>query len=68
MSRRLPPGSECCGCCDGIEAETPQALFNRGGLSAILYRIGDYAQFRASLHAALSSAALPRRCRAAYAR
>jgi len=50
-----PPGSEACGCCDGIAAETPQGLFNRGGLSAIAYRIGDYAQFRASLHASLSS-------------
>ena len=48
---------ECCGCCDGIDAETPQGIDNRGGLSAIAYRIGDYAQFRASLHAALSSSA-----------
>jgi hypothetical protein len=46
----LPPGSEACGCCDGIVAETPQGLTNRGGLSAIAYRIGDYARFRASLH------------------
>ncbi len=51
----LPPGSEACGCCDGIAAETPQGLSNRAGLSAIRYRIGDYAKFRASLHAALSS-------------
>ena len=53
----LAPGSECCGCCDGIAAETPQGLDNRDGLSAIAYRIGDYARFRASLHAALSSSA-----------
>jgi hypothetical protein len=51
----LPPGSEACGCCDGIVAETPQGLTNRGGLSAIAYRIGDYARFRASLHVSLSS-------------
>jgi hypothetical protein len=51
----LPPGSEACGCCDGIVAATPQGLNNRGGLSAIAYRVGDYAQFRASLHASLSS-------------
>ena len=55
---------ECCGCCDGIAAETPQGIDNRGGLSAIAYRIGDYAQFRASLHAALSSSDLPRALRA----
>ncbi|MBR0774296.1 putative baseplate assembly protein [Bradyrhizobium diazoefficiens] len=53
----LPPGSESCGCCAGVEAETPQGISNRYGLSAIAYRIGDYAQFRDSLHAALSSAA-----------
>jgi hypothetical protein len=51
----LPAGSEACGCCDGIAAETPQGLSNRAGLSAIRYRIGDYAKFRASLQAALSS-------------
>lgn len=50
-----PPGSEACGCCDGIAAETPQSLDNRPGLSALAYRIGDHAQFRASVHASLSS-------------
>ncbi len=50
-----PPGSEACGCCDGIAAETPQGLDNRPGLSALAYRIGDHAQFRASIHASLSS-------------
>jgi uncharacterized phage protein gp47/JayE len=53
----LPAGSESCGCCAGVEAETPQGISNRYGLSAIAYRIGDYAKFRDSLHAALSSAA-----------
>ncbi|MFO1086040.1 MAG: putative baseplate assembly protein [Reyranellaceae bacterium] len=52
------PDSECCACCDGITAETPQGIFNRAGLSTVLYRIGDYAQFRSSLHTALSSSAL----------
>ncbi len=51
----LPLGSEGCGCCDGVAQETPQNPVNRAGLSAIAYRIGDYAEFRASLHAALSS-------------
>jgi hypothetical protein len=50
-----PAGSEACGCCDGIVAETPQGISNRGGLSAIAYRIGDYPRFRASLQASLSS-------------
>lgn len=58
LKRNVPPpvpGSECCDCCEGVEAETPQAIANPVGLSQIGYRVGDYAQFRASLHAALSS-------------
>ncbi|WP_422003425.1 putative baseplate assembly protein [Reyranella sp.] len=55
----LAPGTECCDCCDGIAAETPQGIDNRGGLSAIAYRIGRHPQFRASLQAALSSSAFP---------
>lgn len=54
-----PPGTETCGCCDGIATSTPTGLFNRAGLSAIAYRIGDYAQFKESLQAGLSSAAFP---------
>lgn len=49
------PGSECCDCCEGVEAQTPQGIANPVGLSRIGYRVGDHAQFRASLHAALSS-------------
>ena len=51
----VPPGLDTCGCCDGIAASTPAGLFNRAGLDAISYRTGDYAQFRESLHAGLSS-------------
>jgi hypothetical protein len=54
-----PPGTECCHCCEGVAAATPQGLSNREGLSAIAYRIGDHAQFRASLHALLSNPAFP---------
>ena len=56
----VPPGTETCGCCDGIAASTPTGLFNRAGLNAISYRIGDYAQFRESLQAGLSSSAFPK--------
>lgn len=54
----LPPGSEACGCCEGIDTATPQAHDNRHGLSAIAYRIGGYAQFRESLLAGLSESRL----------
>lgn len=48
-------GSELCGTCQGVAAQTPQALYNRDGLSAIRYRIGEHADFRASVQAALTS-------------
>jgi hypothetical protein len=48
------PGSECCGCCEGVAVETPRAIENRGGLAAVAYRIGDHARFRDSLMASLS--------------
>src|SRR5262249_54858632 len=54
----IPPGTENCGCCQGVESDTPVRIFNRAGLSAIAYRIGAYTQFRASLHAGLSTAEL----------
>jgi hypothetical protein len=50
---------EACGCCTGIRPETPLPLDNRPGLPAIAYRIGRHAEFRASLHAALSSSQFP---------
>src|SRR6476469_1459563 len=51
----IAPGTETCDCCEGIDASTPQGIDNRPGLSAIAYRIGEYAQFRESMLAGLSS-------------
>jgi hypothetical protein len=50
-----------CGCdaCRGIDDETPLAIENRPGLSAIRYRVGDHARFKESLLAGLSRAQLP---------
>jgi hypothetical protein len=60
MTKTLPaPGTETCGCCAGIDASTPQAVENRMGLSAIAYRIGEYAQFKESMLAGLSSSEFP---------
>lgn len=53
------PGTETCACCAGLGPATPLALFNRDGLGAISYRIGDHARFKASLVAGLSSARYP---------
>ena len=60
MSKTLmPPGTETCGCCDGVEPSTPETVDNRTGLSSISYRIGEYAQFYESLLAGLSSSDYP---------
>ena len=48
-----------CGCCEGISVETPVRVFNRPGLPAITYRVGDYAKFKESLITRLSGKALP---------
>ncbi|RFM26943.1 putative baseplate assembly protein [Deminuibacter soli] len=44
-----------CGCCDGVSAETPQAITNRPGLSAVAYRTGTRQTFKESLLARLTS-------------
>ena len=48
-----------CGCCEGVSAETPVALQNRPGLSAIAYRVGTHSTFRETLHARLSGSGQP---------
>lgn len=48
-----------CGCCAGISADTPVAIDNRPGLSALVYRVGTYHSFRQSLLARLSDARWP---------
>ena len=44
-----------CGCCAGIDAETPALVYNRPSLQSIQYRVGKHSQFRESMIAALSS-------------
>ncbi len=43
-----------CGCCEGNEQLTPQALANFSGLSALRYRIGTHYSFKESMLIALS--------------
>ena len=45
-----------CGCCAGLEAQTPQSVGNRPGLSTLVNRVGVHSQFKASMLAQLSSA------------
>jgi len=48
-----------CGCCAGIDSETPGPIHNVPGLPAIAYRVGTYAHFKESLLARLSSSSYP---------
>ena len=50
---------DTCGCCEGIEQETPVQITNRPGLQAVAYRVGNYSKFRDSLLAALSDPRFP---------
>jgi len=51
--------AEACGCCRGIESVTPLPIFNRPGLSRMIYRIGTHADFLTSMRARLSSREYP---------
>jgi hypothetical protein len=48
-----------CGCCAGVAVKTPRVIDNRPGLTAIVYRVGTHAQFKASMLARLSESGLP---------
>ena len=51
--------SDDCGCCAGTAIDTPSAKSNQPGLPAVAYRVGTYAQFRATLLSRLSSTDFP---------
>src|SRR5262249_22025220 len=53
------PGRSDCGSCAGLQRETPARIDNPPGQTAIDYRVGVHARFKASLLAQLSGAALP---------
>lgn len=46
--------NESCGCCKAPVDPTPKTIENRPGLSAIAYRVGDYASFRRAMLEAIS--------------
>ena len=52
-------GKHACACGCGAIAGTPLPIYNRPGLTALNYRVGTYADFRATMQAELSDAALP---------
>ena len=38
-------GAGRCGCCEGLDTITPRAIFNRPGLPALSWRVGEHADF-----------------------
>ena len=48
------PGCEC-GCCEGVTAVTPYAVFNRPGLRALAWRVGRHSDFKESMLARISA-------------
>ncbi len=50
--------SEPCGCCAGVEIATPRSQANPPGLTALAYRVGDYAAFYETMLARLSGLTL----------
>ncbi|MGH2720630.1 MAG: putative baseplate assembly protein [Actinomycetota bacterium] len=52
-------GPGLCGCCAGLDAETPVRIHNAAGRAAVAYRAGAYAAFKESLLARLSGSDVP---------
>ncbi len=47
--------NEDCGCCEGVEKQTPMDIANRPGLSELRYRAGTHGSFLETMKARLSS-------------
>ena len=45
---------ELCGCCSGLEAQTPETIANRPGLDALAYRVGTHSAFLETMKARLT--------------
>lgn len=58
-SSGCPMNCGCAGCRTGTALETPAAVFNPPGQSALTFRVGTHGQFLSSLRARLSSPAYP---------
>ncbi len=57
--RKRGSNSPDCGCCAGVDADTPRRVGNPPGLGGIAYRVGRYGDFLASMQARLSSTGAP---------
>lgn len=58
MARRDGHAADC-GCCAGVDTETPRRIANLPGRSTISYRVGEWASFKESMLAGLSGSRFP---------
>ena len=56
MSEAVPAELNDCGCCEGVEDQTPVIIANPLGLSALAYRVGTHSRFKQSMQVALTDA------------
>ncbi len=59
MSNRYSGELNDCGCCEGLNAQTPEPLTNPPGLSTVAYRVGTHSTFNQTMLARLSSEEYP---------
>src|SRR5947207_2678626 len=45
-----------CGCCEGLDVETPVDIWNAPGLNALAYRVGTHSRFKRSMLVELARA------------
>ncbi|HEV2805970.1 MAG TPA: putative baseplate assembly protein [Chthoniobacterales bacterium] len=45
-----------CGCCEGLDVETPVDIWNPAGLNALAYRVGTHSRFKRSMLVGLTRA------------
>src|SRR2546423_3364008 len=54
MSDAATPQLNDCGCCEGVEDETPALIENPPGLAALVYRVGTHSRFKQSMQVDLT--------------
>lgn len=55
MSDGVTPELNECGCCEGVENETPVIIDNPPGLTALAYRVGTHSRFKQSMQVDLTA-------------
>jgi predicted phage baseplate assembly protein len=54
MNGSATPPLNRCGCCEGVQDQTPVDIYNPPGLSALAYRVGTHSRFKQSMQADLT--------------